>query len=990
MTAARLNLFSLPAQTPFLPALAEGLVDRYYDPADPSSLGRVTILLPTRRASRAIAEHLIVQIHARGLVPALIMPQIRPLGDVDEDGLILAGDEFSADADMPEALAPLRRRFLLMAMISQWGTARGHPLAVVQCFRLAGELERLIDRADTQGVGLEGLEALVPVDLAGHWQEVLSFLNIVARHWTLIESAEGAIGPARRRALLMRRLRQRWTDHPPQGPIIAAGSTGTIPETAALLQVIAQLPQGCVIFPGLDRDADETVWAAVDASHPQGAMKALLERLGAARDDVQIWPYGNAVSPTRMRLLNEALRPWVVTDDWHRLSGLPRPDGSLDIKLIEAAHEEEEAKIAALILRNSLESPARRAALITPNRRLARAVQAELRRWAIAVDDSAGVPLAQTTRGVFLRLIARAAAERLAPVALLALLKHHLSGLDPARQRVGALDRLVLRGLRPAGGFDGLKAAIRDRAPDKAKPALFALCAQLEHAIGPFVALFEKSEPVSFAHLFEAHLRAAEALNADCEDGLWSGEEGEALADLLQQFAAESELLNRHDPAEYPDFWDALLAGPVVRPSFSRHPRIFIWGPLEARLQSADIVILGGLNEGSWPAEPAGDPWMSRSMIAALGLPPPEQRLGLSAHDFVQSASAAGQVYLLRSRKADGAPTVASRWIVRLQTLMGGLGLSGDLAADPGWLGMARALDLPKTPRQAVLPPKPTPPVEARPRRLSVSAIERWVRDPYSIYAEHILHLRSLRGLDQKPDAAMRGQILHAIVEVFSDPKFDPAAPGALDILRARGSEQFMARSIPADVQALWWPRFEASAMWLLADEIQRRAAGECLLGAEIKGEVTIDQCARTFVIHARADRIDTDPSGALIISDYKTGKPPGANELGVGLAPQLPLEAMIAQKGGFSSITGRRVSALRVLRMSGTARAGERSEFANVEELIRINERELRALIERYDQAAYPYRSRPVPKFARDQGDFDHLARVKEWTAADASEDEA
>ena len=1000
------KLYTIPSEIPFLAALAEGIIARHFDAKDPASLAQLTVLLPTRRAARSLSTRLLDHLGADGAAAALILPNIRPLGDVDEDALILAEDEsgFEDDGQVPETLPPLRRRLLLMQLVDRWGKARSatgaDPLSAAQSLHLARELERLIDHAEAEGARLDQLARLAPAELSAHWVEILGFLDIVGTQWPHIEAEAGAIGPARRRALLMDAQRQRWLKKSP-GPVIAAGSTGTIPATAALLKTIADLPEGAVILPGLDQILDEESWRAIGPSHPQGAMKALLERMEIPRDAVARWPFGKPTAPAiRTHLLNEALRPWSETGRWQLVTPVLRKEieenrDSLRLHCIEAAHEGEEARTIALVLREALEVPDRRAALVTRERRLARAVQAELRRWDIEIDDSAGLPLALTPPGVFLRLLLAAARGALDPVSLLALLKHPLTraGFPPDElpHAIAALERNLLRGPRPAPGFLGLYAALHMKKEGPEIALIRTLVDRLSAAIGTFTSHFEDASEKPFGTLLAAQLGAAEALAGS--DALWQGESGEAVSLMLTEILAEEHLLPKRPPADYPGFFETLLAGPVARPAFGRHPRLFIWGPLEARLQEADVLILGGLNEGSSPAEPAGDPWMSRSMAEAAGLPPPEQRLGLAAHDFVQSAGCAHTVYLTRAIKRDGAPTIASRWLTRLEALLTGAGKVEIINPPAPWLSYARALDAPPARTPSARQPRPTPPREARPRTLSVTEIESWVRDPYAIYAKHVLGVIPLSPLDQEADAALRGRMVHQIVEILARATFDPDAADALPALLAHGRSIFDANRLGADLRALWWPRFEESARWLLDSERERRAAGETLLAAERKGKLEFEAPGGLFTLRARADRIDRARDGTLIIADYKTGQPPTEKEMRSGLAPQLPLEAMIAAEGGFDDVAPAQVSLLRVIRLM-TKRDG--GEVHDIEDALVLAARvfgSLRELVSRYDDATYPYRARLIPKFigplGKAEGPYDHLARVKEWAQFE-EEDEA
>jgi ATP-dependent helicase/nuclease subunit B len=367
--------------------------------------------------------------------------------------------------------------------------------------------------------------------------------------------------------------------------------------------------------------------------------------------------------------------------------------------------------------------------------------------------------------------------------------------------------------------------------------------------------------------------------------------------------------------------------------------------------------------------------------------------LGLAAHDLVQSAGAAKTVYLTRAQKKDGAPAIASRWLMRLETLAKGLGV--DTLTDPPqpWRAWARTLDAPQKRAAPLTEPRPAPPLEARPRRLSVTEIELWVRDPYAIYARHVLKLNPFKPLDEEADYALRGRIVHKIVEILAKPGFDALLPDALPALLTHARSIFDANRIGADLRALWWPRLEESADWLLTLEHRARQSGEKILSVEQRGVLELDVPGGIFTLKARADRIDRAPDGTLIITDYKTGQPPTQNEMRTGLAPQLPLEAVIAAAGGFANIPAAPVSQLRVIRLMMAREPGSVTEIAKAAAIAATNEQELRKLIARYDDPAYPYRARLVPKFTRVKatpGPYDHLARVPEWSAADGVEDDA
>ncbi len=270
------------------------------------------------------------------------------------------------------------------------------------------------------------------------------------------------------------------------------------------------------------------------------------------------------------------------------------------------------------------------------------------------------------------------------------------------------------------------------------------------------------------ATLAEAHSAAAEALardSAGSSSGLWQGDAGEALSVLFAELIA-AKPTPQLTAKDYAPFYRSLVAGRVARPRAPAHPRLFIWGPLEARLQQPDVVILGSLNEGVWPRPQEASPWLSRPMAEELGLPPPERRIGLSAHDFAQALSAP-TVYLTRAIKVDGVPTVPSRWLQRFTALVEAAGLDDKRASAEPFVAWARHRDESST-FQPAPRPMPCPPVAARPRRLSVSRIERMLANPYDVYARDILKLQPLGDLGAEPDARLRGTIVHAALHEFT------------------------------------------------------------------------------------------------------------------------------------------------------------------------------------------------------------------------------
>lgn len=983
MGVSRPSVFTIPSGIDFARALCEGVIERCG--RDPLILSDALLLVPTRRAARNLKEAF-----AEVLGGAALIPRISALGDVDEEDLTFdAGD----DVHNP-AISPLRRRLLLATLVQRWGKNRGSPPPFAQAMTHASELAHFLDEAITQGCDLSKLNTLAPEEHAAHWQDVLTFLSIVVEQWPRQLAAEGAIEPAQARDQRLRALAVALAAAPPRAPVIAAGSTGSIPATAELLKVIAQLPSGAVVLPGLDTDLDNEAWNDLDAGHAQFGLRHLLAQLGIERAAVAPWsPLAgdHADRAARVRFISEALRPPPATDAWrdliekkhsafaHALNGLA---------LVEAQNTREEALVIAMALREALETAGRTAALVTPDRGLARRVAAELTRWDIAIDDSAGRKLSCTPSGAFLALLARAAAEGFPPVALLALLKHPLAagGEAPAqfRRRVRQLEHRHLRGLRPGKGLEG----IAGRLTGESEKDIAEWFAKLRSILEPFASAME-AQNAPLADLVRSHAKAAEALAAThAESGtatLWRGDTGEAAANLIVEMTRDGDGVALAEGRHYAELFFELAEARAVRLPYNRQKRLAILGPLEARLLNFDLVVLGGLNEGTWPREAATDPWLSRPMRAQLGLEPPERRTGLAAHDFA-TFSATRTVLLTRAMKDAGAPTIASRWVLRVQQLAKGLGLERQLGARDDLLAWAPAIDrcgaAPRAPR-----PAPAPPVALRPRKLSVTEIEKWLRDPYAIYARHVLRLKPLEPLDPEPGPRERGIAVHGALETFLRAHPDALPDDAFERLVQASEEAFAAAGASPAVLALWRPRFARAARWFVSHHASRqKEIARSVI--ETSGTLELSGTAGPFILVGRADRVDLFGDGRAAIVDYKTGRVPTDKQIEYLFAPQLPLEAAMLMAGAFPDAHAAHVREFVYIKLTGGDPPGEVfvPKHDATEKALDARQR-LIGLIAAYDKETQGYRSREMPERVTDKGDYDHLARMAEWSRIEDDE---
>lgn len=1009
------RIHTIPGDHSFANALAAGLWRRADH--DPERLSQGVVLVPHRRAVRVLAEAFLRLGDGR----AMLLPEIRAVGDVDDEEPF--GDEgFALEAETgdecPPAISELRRQLLLTRLVMRYlaSTASDGARETAspdQAARLARELARLLDQMQTEGVPFDALAGLVPDEHAGHWRQTLDFLTIVTEFWPVLLEEEGAVDPAVRRDRMLGALADRWSRLPPTHPVTIAGSTGSVPATARLMAVVAGLPRGAVVLPGLDLELDDISWRAAgkDSAHPQHALANLLRRLDIERDAVTAWDASgsrgeSAAAVARTRLLREAMRPAETTESWR---GLSDDDIDLDalsgISLIECAGVQEEAGVIALAMRETLETEGKTCALITPDRALARRVKSELRRWEIEVDDSAGMPLADTPAMAFWRLTGAMAINGLAPVPLLAALKHPLvrGGLAPGafRRRVRLLERLVLRGPRPGPGLGGLILALEREAEDtdslrrkRLSPRDCRDVIDWLRGLAPEIEAFETavaSPAIALQDLLLTHNALAERLAAtesgtgkpEDNPSIWAGDDGEQAAIFLADLFSVARDWPEMNGGDYIGLLDALLDGKEFRPRHRTHPRLAILGPLEGRLQSHDRVLLGGLNEGTWPPEATADPWLSRPMRSALGLPLPEVRVGQSAHDFVQACGAA-EVMITRSARVGGTPTVPSRWLLRIQSVLDALGAPDHLrAGDPEapWRSWHERLDAARNPKKASAP-RPRPPIEARPVSFSVTQIETWQRNPYAIYARRVLDLNALDPLDGEPGAADRGNLIHDALDGFirAGPPEDPDA--ALAVLLEHGRQVFETVIDRPAVWAFWWPRFERIARWFIAAEAER-APSLSASHTEVRGAIDLPGPNGLVTLTAIADRLDHRSDGSWTIIDYKTGRVPRRADVDEGLAPQLPLEALILRRGGFKDLPGGEAASLDYWRLTGGEPAGEmRAHDRDVDALVDASEAGLLGLIQAFGDVDTPYLAVPDPDLAPAFDDYAHLARIKEWSS--------
>ncbi len=1020
------RVFSVAPGAPFLDTVARALLAGEIIPGFPQApqdCARATIFTPTHRAARALTAALVRVAKA----PVAILPNVVPLGrieGVDDGGALDLDDADAADDLAPRAVDEFERRLVLAAMIRRWArsirnailhveddgrfvTHDRDPLLVgtslASAWALAGDLGFLIDEFTIEGLDWSRLDDASPAEYDRYWGIAHAFLRIAAQQWPAYLEDNGLVDRAALQTLQIDRAIERLQGDGPAAPLLVVGSTGANAATARLLAAVARAPQGAVVLPGLDTTLDDRAWSLLDdaeseplSTHPQAILARLLKTMGLRRGDVA--PLGDIgeAAAARNRLVSEALRPAETTDAW--MAMLQAPDAGAwmrslsGVALAETADEREEALAIAIKLREAVESGAR-AALVTPDRGIARRVRAQMRRWSIECEDSAGDPLARAPRGTYARLVLEAAAES-GPVALLALLKHPLARFDRRAADVERLARLVDLGYaRSSASGRPFDAAALEQARQESRrrdahrnaraigdadwAAIGAVLQRCDAALQP---LRRPGFEASVAAWAAAHRDAIAATRPTASR--FDGDGGDELDDALARLIEYGRLGDAVDLAGYRRVFDQIVADVAVRGVAAATNAPQILGLLEARLLPFDTIVLAGLDEGLWPPRAGVDPFLNRAMRAHVGLSSPDRRIGQTAHDFTQ-ALGARDALIVRARKRDGAPTIASRFLQRLSALVGPEAWRACLARGESYVAWARAID--DAPPVRIPPPMPRPPLGLRPSALSLTRVETLRRDPYSVYAEFVLKLTPLPGFDAGLGPRDYGVLMHALVAAFSALRIDDPSPAAI---LAAAREAFGGFFEIPGFGEFTWPRL-ARALAAYLD--WHRARAPTLRAVDVEQAATLDvklADGSTFALRARADRIERDERGGVSLFDFKSGRIPTAREIKAGFAPQLVLEAKMLAMGAFEGGAATPAAAWYV-KLGGANDLDAKNVGADtpLDQLMAEQYEGLLVLLNQLRDPSEAFPSRPFPQFVSRFGEYDHLARVKEWSAVAGEE---
>jgi len=1022
------RIFSIPPGAPFLEtfvrALQEGRLIEGLDICDPLALAATTIYLPTRRAARVLRS-IFVKISPLSVT---FLPTICPLGDINDEAFLLNSHN-SDNSTLAPPITTIERLLLLARLIRPWREKLpdhvhklfGYeeisiPASTADTIWLARDLAHLMDKVEREEVDWERLKNIAPDMISEWWQITLDFLDIIRISWPQILKERHVTNPAFWRNQVIRRLAAHFSSNSHRiGPVFVAGSTGSLPSTAKLIKTVAFLPKGAVILPGLDRDLDEKGWEALDKTeidpsifgHPQYGLKKLLRIINASRSSVKSLGEISLTQRKRETIVAEAFRPAITTDVWSSLEHDLSVEAFRKVALLEAFSEREEALSIAIALRTAIEQAHKTAAFVTNDRNLARRVCTELRRFGIHADDSSDTLLSESEPAILIKLLLSCIFEPGDPVSLLSLLKHPLVRLGQKRtafrEQLEWFELVILRGGTGSislGMANRFVAERLEKISNQNKPFfkklnhasiidIIQFAKKLTTAVAPLYALSQKTIPISVAEAIVTTIECFENFGRNENDSLqylYTSEEGQSFMQFLRTLINDRSGFE-FSPPEWPKIFEALIAGETIQRQQGSHPRLHIWGALEARLQTVDTIVIGGLNEGTWPPTVHNGPFISRTMKRMMGLEPPERRIGLSAHDF-QMALGIEHVILTRSLRLNNTPSIPSRWLQRLETVLKPKDKSLMRMRGHIYLNWARRLDEAAS-VPSIIRPCPKPAINYRPRHFSVIEIEILRRDPYAIYARKILRLKPLDPLIRDPSTAECGVLYHNILASFTASNIQAKAPDAhLRLLRIARAE-FNKLQLPLNIEAIWWPRFLILIPKFLQWEMS--LGNRQRFSESVASPVFINNTG--IALSGRADRIDIiSPQHAEII-DFKTGSTPSVKQAAKLIAPQLALEGALLSRSAFSDCGTRIPSDLLYIRLTVKGNvesqsilktAGKTASVLAEEAWMRLDE-----LVSYYQCSENGYLSYALLPMVRYKGEYDHLSRVSEWSSSSIIEDE-
>jgi len=939
------NLFSIAPVHPFNHTLAEFILGQGFSEQE---IANSIVLLPTRRACRDFLKAF-AQTNTK---QAFFCPQVLSLGDSNEDEIYFA----TSDIVKQDIVSNLQLQFILTRLVQQKNNSN-----LSEAFYLAQDLAHLISQTETALLSFDDLKNIKAANYAEHWGQILDFLKIVTHFLPEILKETGKITPALARAENILNATKFYSHKAQLGTkIIIAGSTGSLPPTRKLIKTLAEFENTYIILPGLDFNLSEADFNDVTPTHPQFGMKDLLDDLKAKPWQVkEITPSKNSLTPnSRLDLISKTMLPSSSIKTWEGVK-LPT-DCTAGITSLTLNNVEEEALAISLIIKKSCFEK-KTVALVTPDRNLAKRVSVKLKKFGILADDSSGTPFDKTPLGRLICAVADCVTKNFSALSLVTLLNsaYITFGLERKQylETLTKFEKFVLRKIHLYNGLDDLKNKLVQLNLDATlQSELVSFIDKLLKALEP---LKYSSQTLKAKQWWQNLLTSLHNLGADAHLTT-----DNSLAELNQEINEHADLLPDLTISDFSKILPLIMNFFSVRPPMHENASVIILGQIEARLLDVDTVILGSLNDGTFPKNTVISPWMSETMRVEFGLPPSTRKIGLAAHDFTQALGKC-EVFLTRALKDGGTPTNASRFILRLEALLSSASLK--LEDSQTWYNLVKHY----TSVKELTPPKraeANPPLDARQfKNFYVTKIERLLHSPYDFYAENILKLRPLDELEKLPELSDFGNFVHEGIA-----KYINKGGGSSEQLLQMIESEFTKSQIPLDIQHFWITSLKRIAQFVADDYNSKKHLYTQHLLEQV-GEAKLDG----FNIAAKADRIDKLQDGSVTIIDYKTGAVPKNSDVSSGWNPQLTLEAIICEAGGFVGINHSKVSEIAYYKLGGQSGGKITRIDLTKGDILENTRHRIAQLLHEFCDKPTPFIARHLSEYSLKYSNYEHLARI-------------
>lgn len=832
----------IPGNEDFLLNFANGMLSKFGHLGP--EIGKVTIILPTKRSCRKLAQTFFHISEKK----ACFLPRIYPLQDIELSYLLEQVFSCNITEDQPNLLEHLRKKIapemLEMSILQGLCGANG----------LANHLYSLFYEIQKHQLG--NIIEKIQHHYSDHLDQIIELLKFIIEALPQKLHKLGLIDKASYVNEISMILAITWEKYPPKYPVIIAGIDGETASDRALLKVVNEMRNGYVVLHNIDKSLPNAEWQEISHEHPQYQLKSLIDLCRVGREEIYSWH----------NIVNVKHNDIFFSKSFSRnFSNCAPPQ---DLTIIETETPQQELQFITQLCVDKLICGNESVLIVTQNELLIEKLTYMLLAHNVIPDCSIGNSALKCDEMIFLQLIMRTIFEHFSPISLLALLKHDLCKI--AQKEV--VQQFEISHLRGINSYKNLQELIA--ATDEEIKQILQLI--LEHSRKLEEIMSQKT--TDFGDILSTHLELAERLSAN---SLWQHERGVELRELLLELSRNAHHIGKIAPISYLAIMRDMLSKAKFRTSKTYNPRLIIITPKESQLLCADNVILADLNENSWPQKSSSNIFLNDILMQSLGFENSEIETGRNAAKFYNLLHNKN-IYLTRSKTSKNIITTSSRWLLRIKLLLQKIAYHEQPALNlsPEILDI---IELPLT--------SPTPPVEFRLKSLSVTQVEKLIRNPYDIYASKILRLYELEPINKDPENLDYGNLIHEAIHHFTLHYKPPTEPYKffMDFILQKGRDLFYKPAI----RNVWLPKIEKIARWFIEYHLDN-------MSCKLLPETELQAKFGDFTLKARLDRMEVREGNCVTILDYKTGKLPGKKDIADLVSIQLPLEALLAQKNGY------------------------------------------------------------------------------------------